>query len=190
VELQPFNPRHAPLVASWIPDHAALCLLSIDHEPVVSPDLILRWMERADHPFMLLNEPDAPPVAYGELIFPRDFPGIAAQHVIVDPRFRGRGFGWTIIERLGHAAHARFGFERLGMTVDANNDFALALLAAMGFATLGRRLVVSPNGAEQSAVFDLSAPLPFHPYQHRGIELPQTEEKPGYGRGLRADLSS
>ena len=186
MELQPFNPRHAPVIASWIPDSAALRIVSIDGESVISPDLILRWVERADHPFMLLLEPDAPPVAYGELVFPRDTPTIQARHVIVDPRYRGRGYGWTTIERLGHAAHARFGFEHLDMSVDASNDFAVAMLAAMGFATIGQRVLVAPDATSQILVLDLAARLPLRPYQHRNMPIPTIDDKPGYGQGLRS----
>ncbi|MEO7995171.1 MAG: GNAT family N-acetyltransferase, partial [bacterium] len=179
MELQPFNPRHAPLVASWILDTSALRQVALEGATALSPDLILRWVEESDHTFMLLPEPDALPVAYGELYFPREVAGVWARRILVDPRFRGRGYGWTVLERLGLVTHARFGYDHLQLTIDAANNSALSLLSAMGFATLGQRLHISFDGSERFQVLDLSATLPFAPYKHRERDTLANES--GYG---------
>lgn len=185
MELAPFNPRYAPLVASWIPDSIALRDVDPLAKGTVSPDLILRWMEAAEHPFILLPEPDAAPIGYGELSWPRKVPGLYARHVLIDPRVRGRGYGWTLIERLGHVAHARFGEERLYIQVEASHVTAIALLNAMGFAELGPVTLMPNDGGMSVSALDLSARLPFAPHVHRESTIPTPGDEPGYGRGLR-----
>jgi len=185
MELQPFNPRYAPLVASWMPDSLALRQVDPLADSAITADLILRWMERADYPFMLLPTPQGDPVGYGELHYPRHMPGIVAQHVMVDPRVRGQGYGWTLIERLGHVAHARFGEERLGIQVEQAHVTAIALLKAMGFAEVSPVTLMPPTGGQGVSAMLLSARLPLAPFQHREKSIPDPGEAPGYGRGLR-----
>lgn len=169
-----------------MPDANALRQVDPLGQGAITPDLILRWVETTDHTFMLLPEPSGLPVAYGELAFPRHLGGVYAQHVIVDPRARGRGYGWTLLERLGLVTHARFNYDEMHIQVARENTVAVALLKAMGFAEVAPIVLIHPEGSGQVPAYDLAARLPLPAFQPREHQIPTPGEEPGYGRGLRS----
>ncbi|HYE78773.1 MAG TPA: GNAT family N-acetyltransferase [bacterium] len=189
MELVPYSPRHAPLIAAWIPDTQTLGLLTYEATGAITPDLVSRWATEAEAAFTLHPDLGSLPVGFGTLMRDPQMGSLWASYVLVDPRERGRGYGWTLIQALGNSAMAR-GEDRLWAAVVSHNDYARALLGAMGFAAIGTRTLVDPGSTAVVQVSDFMAGLPLPQYKPRGHDIPTPGDEPGYGRGLRSGASN
>lgn len=100
LHLTPFSPEFAAEIASW-PLDAEDAKAWAGRETVfpVSPEQVVRWHEDADiRPFAGII--DDKPIAYGELWIDRSEDEVELARIIVDPAYRGIGFGRKFVQAL------------------------------------------------------------------------------------------
>jgi len=141
LRLQPFDPAHADLVASWITSNLEAYWLAPQTPPPLTGDRIRRW-SAPDHEALQLCPPhDRRPVAYGELnILDVYRHAYWLGHLIVDPSLRGRGIGRELTRRLIQRARACYGAMQVSLVVFPANLAAIACYRAAGLVPDGYEL--------------------------------------------------
>jgi ribosomal protein S18 acetylase RimI-like enzyme len=130
MELRPFDPVHAPTVASWArTDDEARAWCARDRAPV-PPEAVLSWSREDGVAAYLLHDEDGP-VAYGELWVDDDDREVELARLIVDPKRRSRGVGRRLAVSLAEAA--RRSHPRVFLRVRPENAAALRCYSAAGF---------------------------------------------------------
>lgn len=112
--LNPFDPRHAGLVASWAATAQEASWWAGAVGFPVSGSTVLAW--QADTRAFVLTE-QAEPIAYGEIWDDVDESESELAHLIVDPTVRGRGVGLELVRSLMPRAQ----FDALLMRVHPGN---------------------------------------------------------------------
>ena len=137
-----------------------------------------RWCSVADHPFpaervrgwwvdpdvqpwLLIAEPGAQPVGYGELWLDADEDEVELARLIIDPAQRRRGLGRALVGHLLAAAEAT-GLSGCLLRVAPDNAPAIKLHQAAGFADVDAPRAVEWNQGQPAAYrwFELTRGAP------------------------------
>lgn len=135
VRLDPFDPRHAALVASWVRDAREAFQLAPRTPPPMTAERIAQWGCEPGHMALQLVEVgrDAP-VAYGEVNLLNPEQGeYWLGHLLVDPARRGERLGFELTRQLVHRAFARLAARRVSLVVFPDNERAISVYKAAGF---------------------------------------------------------
>ena len=125
---------HAAMVAGWsrsAEEARRWCSVAEDPFPV---DRVRGWWAEADvQPWLLVTEPDARPVGYGELWLDEEEDEVELARLIVDPAQRRQGWGRALVAQLVAAAQAT-GLSGCLLRVVPDNVAATGLYRSTGFA--------------------------------------------------------
>lgn len=139
LQLSPFDPGFADLVASWVRSEEEAFWLAPHTDPPLTGDKVRGWIGENRQPFMLLQSGVAEPVGYGEL----NLLNIARReywlgHLIIRPERRGAGLGAELTRGLIRLAFEQFGASRVALVVFEGNQAALDCYRACGLIFDGR----------------------------------------------------
>ena len=125
--------QHAAVVAGWSRSaEEARRWCSVAEHPFPA-DRVRGWWADADvRPWLLVTEPDARPVGYGELWLDEEEDEVELARLIVDPAQRRRGLARALVAQLVAAAEAT-GLSGCLLRVAPDNGAAIALYRATGF---------------------------------------------------------
>jgi ribosomal protein S18 acetylase RimI-like enzyme len=149
MDLKPFDPAYAAVVASWggSPDEVLMwCGL---REYPVPASAVLGW--QADDVAGYLLFADGKPVGYGELWFDEEDDEIELARIIVTPAVRGRGIGQVLVHHLTEAALAT-DYSDIFMRVHPDNTAALRCYQRASFTPVDPARATSWN-AEQPLAY-------------------------------------
>lgn len=153
VWLEPFDPRQAECVASWVRSDQEAYWLAPKTTPPLTAQRIRCWA-LPNHEALQLRTPEgAAPLAYGELnLLNGSRRHFWLGHLIVDPDCRGRGLGRELTRRLLQRAFYRRGAQKVSLVVFPENVDAIACYRAAG---------LHDDGAEEHllAAYDCRARL-------------------------------
>ena len=79
------------------------------------------------------------PLAPSYLEALRKLDWVGGRNIMIEPRYRGRGYGRGIIEAVEHELIIR-GVDRLGLNVFGHNTVALRLYESMGFSMTSQQM--------------------------------------------------
>jgi RimJ/RimL family protein N-acetyltransferase len=160
--LAPFDPAWAKLLISWVHDEREMYWLAPKTPPPLTIGEILGW-RRPDHdPYALLLPGRPEPIGYGEL---NPMTGARREywlgHLIVDPAFRGRGYGAQLTRLLLQEAFEQRGARRVTLVVFPDNQPALACYRAAGMRDDGHEWHTFPAYGRQECLIRLAATWPL-----------------------------
>lgn len=131
--LVPFDPIWAERIVNWVDSPQEMYWLAPKTRPPLTVREVLRWRNPDHGPYMLLPDTGDVPVAYGEL---NRLSGARRQywlgHLVVDPAWRGQGYGLELTRRLLEEAFERRGAQRVTLVVFPENERALACYRSAG----------------------------------------------------------
>lgn len=126
--------EHVPRIATWSRSAEEARRWCSRAEHPFPPQQILRWWSADDVQAWILVDDDEPsPIAYGELWLDGDEAEVELARVIVDPERRGSGVGRRLVHELVHAARST-GLGACLLRVAPDNTAALRLYRSAGFA--------------------------------------------------------
>ena len=132
--LIPPQDGHAAVVAGWSRSaEEARRWCSVAEHPFPAERVRDWWADPDVQPWVLVEEPDAPPVGYGELWLDEEEDEVELARLIVDPDRRRSGQGRALVAALVEAAAAA-GLSRCLLRVVPDNAPAIGLYRAAGFA--------------------------------------------------------
>lgn len=129
----------APYLASWLTDPKILCWFPLDSAREIE-DAVKIWLSYALCESAYTGCMDGVPCGMAVLYLNR-YKKLKHQSlfaIIVDEKFRGRGVGTKIFEKLKQDAKEKFGVELLHLEVYEGNP-AQALYERLGFKVYGRQ---------------------------------------------------
>jgi ribosomal protein S18 acetylase RimI-like enzyme len=131
--LVPAQNEHALVVAGWSRSaEEARRWCSVAEHPF-PPERVTGWWAGSDvQPWVLVAEPDGPPVGYGELWLDEEEDEVELARLIVDPDRRRSGLGRALAAGLVEAAQAT-GLSSCLLRVVPENAPAIGLYRAAGF---------------------------------------------------------
>jgi ribosomal protein S18 acetylase RimI-like enzyme len=109
------------------------------------------WIDPHVQPWLLVEEPDAQPVGYGELWLDPVEDEVELARLIVDPAERRRGLGRALVGHLVAAAQAT-GLSGCLLRVLPDNDAAIGLYRSAGFVAVD---------AERTAEWNVGQPAEY-----------------------------
>lgn len=128
-----FDPAWAEHVVRWVRDERESYWLAPKSTPPLTAREILGWRKPDHHPYMLVLPARAAPIAYGEL---NRLSGARRcywlGHLIVDPEYRGQGWGVALTRALLDEAFQQRGARRVTLIVFPENTRAVACYRAAG----------------------------------------------------------
>jgi ribosomal protein S18 acetylase RimI-like enzyme len=128
VEISPFDPSQADVIAAWPVDEAE-CLAWCSAGSVAGVDVAAWSSDDAVEAWVVAD--DGGPVAYGEIWFDDDEQEVELAHLIVAPARRGAELGRHLVEAL--AARGAERYATVVMRVAPDNESARRCYAAAGF---------------------------------------------------------
>lgn len=133
LRLRAFDPRYAARVVSWVRGAREAYWLAPRTKPPLTAAKVCAWAEPGRRPLMLVEPPQAEPLAYGELnLLNEARREYWLGHLIVDPQQRGQGLGRELTELLVHRALQRHAARRVSLVVFPDNQGAIACYRAAG----------------------------------------------------------
>ena len=133
--LQDFEPRYAPLIASWAPTRRELFLLAPATSPPLTPEKVVQWTTERDNPLLLWRRDETAPVGYGELNRTiRDRDDLWIGHLIVPRELQGQGIGYAFVQHLLHRAFLDCEAKRVSLVVFPENEVAVNCYLKCGLA--------------------------------------------------------
>jgi RimJ/RimL family protein N-acetyltransferase len=134
----PFDPVHAATVAAWVRTDEELLWLAPSTGGPLTAEKVAGWARPEGDAFLYVEQPEALPLAYGELNPMRRAPGhFWLGHVIVDPARRARRLGQAFVRALSHHAFRRLGANKLSLIVFPGNHAAVECYLRVGFRIVG-----------------------------------------------------
>ncbi len=138
LRLEPFDPRGAAIVASWVRTrHEAFWLAPQTRPPITASDVV-RWRRPGGNPLTLRRKDSTRMLGYGEVN------PLNAQrhtywlgHVIIPPDQRGRGLGRRLVQLLLAHAFETCRARRVSLVVFPENRAAVACYRAAGMVDEG-----------------------------------------------------
>jgi RimJ/RimL family protein N-acetyltransferase len=159
--LVPFDAAWAEVVVSWVRDAQEAYWLAPKSAPPLTPGELLRWRQPDHNPYLLVEEERRAPVGYGEL---NRMAGPKRQywlgHLLVDPAFRGRGYGVQLTARLLEEAFEQRGAQRVTLVAFPENVAALACYRAAGLVDDGWEWHTFPAYGRRACLLRLAASRP------------------------------
>ena len=149
--LIPPEAEQAAVVAGWSrsADEARRWCSVAEHP--FPPDRVRGWWAAPDvRPWLLVEEPDARPVGYGELWLDEEEDEVELARLIIDPAHRRRGLGRALVAQLIAAAEAT-GLSGCLLRVAPDNAAAIALYRAAGFAEVDAARAAEWNEGQPAA---------------------------------------
>lgn len=136
--LEPFHPRHADLVMSWVRDAREAYWIAPRTPPPLTADQVLNWQTPGHQPYLLYSSLRAMPVAYGEL----NMLGMGTArywlgHLIVAADLRGKGLGQHLTRQLLEEAFLRRRAREVSLVVFPDNHQAIACYEKVGLRHAG-----------------------------------------------------
>ncbi len=133
LRLDPFDPRGAPIVASWVRTRREAYWLAPQTAPPITAADVLRWRRPRGCPLELRRAGDDRLLGYGEVnLLNADRRAYWLGHVIVAPDQRGRGLGRRLTHLLLAHAFEVCGARRVSLVVFPENRAAVACYRAAG----------------------------------------------------------
>lgn len=149
MNLRPFDPVHAPTVASWARTEDEVRAWCGRPEARIPPDALVAWGREEGVSAYALTE-GSRPLAYGELWEDATEGEVEVAQLIVDPARRGQGVGGALATRL--AERARTLQSQVVLRVRPDHLVALRCYRAAGFARID---------AAEEAEWNRNQPLPY-----------------------------
>jgi len=136
--LQPFDLRHAALIAGWVETDEELRWVAPSSRPPLTAEKVAAWPRPGGRAFSLVPHGAEDPVGYGELNPMRYTPDtLWLGHLIVAPDQRCRGTGQLLVRGLLSEAFGRFSAERALLVVFPDNEVAIRCYRRVGFRIVG-----------------------------------------------------
>jgi len=136
--LQPFDPRYAEDVMSWIRDQNEAYWLAPRTAPPLTAREVLHWQTPGHQPFSLLEVGRPDPIGYGELNVLSEAHGTFwLGHLIIAPTERGRGCGVQLTRLLLWQAFYRQRAREVTLVVFPDNRAAIAAYKVAGMPESG-----------------------------------------------------
>jgi len=133
--LQPFDPAHAALVASWaVGDEVVRTWCAVEGDAVPA-DVVAGWSRADDvEAFLFTDAADGPVVAYGELWLDDDEGEVELARLLVAPERRGQGLGRVLVRDLVEVARRTHPeLPDVILRVRPENEQAIRAYVAAGF---------------------------------------------------------
>ena len=141
----------AGLVAGWSRSaEEARRWCSVAEHPFPAERVRGWWADPDVQPWLLVEEPDADPVGYGELWLDEEEDEVELARLIVDPTQRRRGLGRALVGQLVAAATAT-GLSACLLRVAPDNGPAIALYRAAGFSEVEPERAAEWNQGQPAA---------------------------------------
>ena len=163
LDLRPFDPRYAGLVASWARGPLETYWLAPRTEPPLTARKVREWADPAHRPYMLVAPGQPTPLGYGELnLLHGRRHEYWLGHLVVDPEQRGRGFGRQLTVLLLQRAFHQFGAWYVSLVVFPENVAAVACYRAAGMREDGFEIHTFPayGSRERLLRFIATSPPP------------------------------
>ncbi len=159
--LVPFEPAWAERVISWVRGENESYWLAPKSVPPLTSAELLRWCKPDHNPYLLVASDRAEPVGYGEV---NRIAGPRRQywlgHLLVDPAFRGRGYGVQLTALLLAEAFEQRGAQRVTLVAFPENTAALACYRAAGMVEDGWEWHTFPAYGRRACLVRLAASRP------------------------------
>jgi RimJ/RimL family protein N-acetyltransferase len=156
--LVPFDRIWAERVVSWVRDGREAYWLAPKSCPPLTPVELQRWHKPDHNPYMLMDGKRREPLGYGEL---NRIIGPSRQywlgHLIVDPEFRGRGYGVRLTALLLAEAFEQRGAQRVTLVAFPDNVAAVACYRAAGMVDDGFEWHTFPAYGRRECLMRLAA---------------------------------
>ncbi len=156
--LVPFDHAWADRVVSWVRDAQEAYWLAPKSVPPLTPAELRRWCRPDHNPFLLVEGQRREPLGYGEL---NRITGARRQywlgHLLVDPAFRGRGYGVQLTGLLLTEAFEQRGAQRVTLVAFPDNAAALACYRAAGMVDDGYEWHTFPAYGRRECLVRLAA---------------------------------
>jgi RimJ/RimL family protein N-acetyltransferase len=156
--LVPFDPVWAEVVVSWVRDAQEAYWLAPKSTPPLTSRELLRWRKPDHNPYLLMDGGRCEPVGYGELnrmTVPRRQYWLG--HLLVNPAFRGRGYGVQLTALLLTEAFEQRGAQRVTLVAFPENAPALACYRAAGMVDDGWEWHTFPAYGRRACLVRLAA---------------------------------
>ncbi len=136
--LSEFEPRYAPLVASWIPNDQQATWLAPGTPPPLTAQKVLAWAKPTGRRYLLWEEEADQPIGYAEL---NDMPKRPGQmwigHFLIDPAHRRRGRGRRFAQALMTIAFIECAATDVLLVVFPENEAAIRCYRRAGLNAVG-----------------------------------------------------
>jgi RimJ/RimL family protein N-acetyltransferase len=143
--LEPFDPRHAARVMSWVTDAREAFWLAPRTRPPLTAEEVLSWQQPGHQSLLLFPLEGVEPVGYGELNVMTSHPRrYWLGHLIVDPGCRGCGYGVQLTKLLLWRAFSRHGAHEVSLVVFPENRAAIACYQRAGMVEDGHETHAFP----------------------------------------------
>jgi RimJ/RimL family protein N-acetyltransferase len=141
IRLEPFQPRHAPTIASWVSTPEQLFWLAPSSIPPLTTEQILTWQQADGRSFVGFVDGEVGPAAYAELNPVRNrCKHLWLGHCVVRPSLRGAGVGLQFVRELLIEAFDRMDASKVALIVFPANQGALRCYRRCHFRPTGEEL--------------------------------------------------
>ena len=131
--LEPFDPRYAHRVLSWISSPEEAYWVAPRTAPPLTAEEVLQWQAPGHQPFLLYETEHPEPIGYGELnVLGGSGRRYWLGHLILDPAHRGRGVGQQLTRLLIWRAFTRHAAHEVSLVVFPENRQAILCYEAAG----------------------------------------------------------
>ncbi|GII05424.1 GNAT family N-acetyltransferase [Planobispora takensis] len=135
MELLPFDPAHAAVVAGWAASSREVAMWCGHEGFPLSPEVVAGWGTAEDVRARTLVE-DGDLLGYGELWIDEEAGEVELARIIVAPQTRDRGIGRRLVRKLTALARES-GHTEIFMRVHPDNDRALRCYRQADFVPVG-----------------------------------------------------
>jgi ribosomal protein S18 acetylase RimI-like enzyme len=152
--LEPFDPAHAALVASWAAGDGDVVRAWVAIEADTVPaDVVAGWSKADDvEAFLFTGSAGGPYVAYGELWLDAEEGEVELARLLVAPDRRGRGVGRVLVRELVDVARSSHPeLPEVILRVRPENVQAIRAYAAAGFVDVPAAEQVTWNQGQRFA---------------------------------------
>ncbi|TWD79094.1 acetyltransferase (GNAT) family protein [Kribbella amoyensis] len=144
MELRPFDPRYAQLVATWATTAQEVALLCGREEYPFPPDLLPTWRKADDDIRPYLYHDGERPIGYAELWLDAEEDEVELARIILAPEYRGKGLGPAFVEVLLVPARTA-GLTDIFLRVRPDNVPAIRTYHRAGFHEVAETLAAEWN---------------------------------------------
>ena len=139
--LDPFDPRHAVAIATWVTGAEDLLWLAPRTHPPLTPAKVRGWIGPGRQGYTMAAATNPTPVGYGEInVLNARRQEYWLGHLVIDPRYRGQGLGTQLTRLLVERAFVNHAARRVTLVVFPENRTAIAAYRSAGFRSDGYEL--------------------------------------------------
>jgi RimJ/RimL family protein N-acetyltransferase len=143
-----FDANYAPLFLPWLQTEQELTWLAPGTAPPLTSEKVIAWGKPGDRRFLFWKAGIPAPLGYAELNNMPDRPNqMWIGHFLVDPAYRGRGYGTRFAQALLAMAFSRLSARDVLLVVFPDNASAIRCYHHAGMVPMGheRKLFAATN---------------------------------------------